>query len=167
MSLFNKPNAWEGAKLEASGIPRRRIVDTDEEMDITPMIDITFLLLIFFLVASKIDAGSEVTLPLAKNGTAVTIKNASVLSMYGGTPAFTDVYIGEGDNKQKINAADPIVQEELIVGFIEQAAQAQPPKTQVILRADKGTKHREVARVLRALGQVEGVSAYVAVLEDQ
>ena len=38
-------------------MPRKRRFD-DAEMDITPMIDITFLLLIFFLVASKMDEGA-------------------------------------------------------------------------------------------------------------
>ncbi|MCP3692284.1 MAG: biopolymer transporter ExbD, partial [Planctomycetaceae bacterium] len=37
---------------------RRR--EEDVEMDITPMIDVTFLLLIFFLVASKMSADQAV-----------------------------------------------------------------------------------------------------------
>ncbi|MCP4817216.1 MAG: biopolymer transporter ExbD, partial [Planctomycetaceae bacterium] len=40
---------------------RRR--EEDVEMDITPMIDVTFLLLIFFLVASKMSADQAVALP--------------------------------------------------------------------------------------------------------
>ena len=35
----------------------------DAEMDITPMIEITFLLLIFFLVASKMDSPASGELP--------------------------------------------------------------------------------------------------------
>ncbi len=40
----------------------------DAEMDITPMIDITFLLLIFFLVASRLDEDAPVELPTARYG---------------------------------------------------------------------------------------------------
>ena len=38
----------------------------DEEMDITPMIDITFLLLIFFVVASKMDPSQTGNIPDAE-----------------------------------------------------------------------------------------------------
>ena len=44
-------------------MPRRPKMDVD--MDITPMIDVTFLLLIFFLVASRVAQDTEVTLPAA------------------------------------------------------------------------------------------------------
>ena len=44
--------------------PRDSLEDT--EMDITPMIDITFLLLIFFIVSSKMDPSANVPLPAAK-----------------------------------------------------------------------------------------------------
>ncbi len=136
-------------------------------MDITPMIDITFLLLIFFIVASRLDTGTEVVLPLARNGTAVTMKNASILTMQGGQADFVDVYAGEGNAMQRINAIDPIVQEELVVAIVEAAVDGTPSKNQVILRADKDVKHREVSRILRAIGRVAGVSAYVAVLETR
>ena len=68
---------------------------------------------------------------------------------------------------KKLDAIDPIVQEELVVGMVQTAAEGEPAKNQVIVRADKDVKHREVARILRAIGQVDGVSAYVAVLEER
>ena len=54
---------------EARLMPRPH--QDDSEMDITPMIDMTFLLLIFFLVASKMDRSNEVRLPPAEHGVAV------------------------------------------------------------------------------------------------
>ena len=52
----------------------------DDEMDITPMIDITFLLLIFFLVAARLDEDTPVELPAARHGAAVAVKlNALIL----------------------------------------------------------------------------------------
>lgn len=166
MNPFNQPKPWEAA--ESSGImPRRSLVSDDEEMDITPMIDITFLLLIFFIVASKMNTGTEVTLPLARHGVAVTVKNSVVLTMLGGDPNFVDVYYGSGDNLRRIDAIDPIVQEELVVGYVEDELTAERPKEQVVIRADKDVKHREVSRILRAVGRIEGVAAYVAVLEER
>ena len=46
----------------------RRRIKQETELDITPMIDITFLLLIFFLVASTPDLQVEVKLPPARHG---------------------------------------------------------------------------------------------------
>ncbi len=43
----------------------------DFEMDITPMIDITFLLLIFFLVCSTADQDTAIELAKARHGKAV------------------------------------------------------------------------------------------------
>ena len=165
MNLFNQPKPWEADNL--SDMPRRNIVAADEGMDITPMIDITFLLLIFFIVASKMDTGTDVILPTARNGVAVTIDNSSVLTMLGGDPDFVDVYRGHDNDLRRIDAIDPIVQEQLIGEYVESQLNTEPPKRQVIIRADKDVKHREVSRILRAVGRVAGVSAYVAVLEDR
>ncbi len=41
---------------------------TDGELDITPMIDIVFLLLIFFVVCSKMTAEKSPRVPAAKHG---------------------------------------------------------------------------------------------------
>lgn len=166
MNPFNQPKPWEPGDRPGS-LPRRSMLSSDDDMDITPMIDITFLLLIFFIVASKMDTGSDVTLPLALNGTAVTMKSSAVLTLIGDNPDFVDVYYGEGNAQRRFNAIDPIVQEELVVGFVEDALHASTPKQQVVVRADKAVKHREVSRILRAIGRVAGARAYVAVLEER
>ena len=44
---------------------RRRKSNTEMELDITPMIDVTFLLLIFFMVASTMQATAENDSPTA------------------------------------------------------------------------------------------------------
>ena len=51
----------------------------DEEMDITPMIDITFLLLIFFVVCSKFDPTQMKDIPDADNGQLVSAKDSAVI----------------------------------------------------------------------------------------
>jgi hypothetical protein len=48
------------ADTEEAILHPRRQVQPEEELDITPMIDVTFLLLIFFLVASIPDAQTSV-----------------------------------------------------------------------------------------------------------
>ena len=58
-------------------IPRKN--REDDEMDITPMIDITFLLLIFFIVCSTMDPTKIGTIPEADNGLAISAKNSAVI----------------------------------------------------------------------------------------
>ena len=60
-------------------MPERKI--EDPEMDITPMIDITFLLLIFFLVASKMDSPASGELPTAVANRPIMADKAIVLNI--------------------------------------------------------------------------------------
>jgi len=45
--------------------------DFDADLDITPMIDVTFLLLIFFMVTSTMQATPEIDLPVAHHGVGI------------------------------------------------------------------------------------------------
>ena len=60
--------------------------EEDVEMDITPMIDVTFLLLIFFLVASKMSADKAVSLPEARAGIPISATNSVVLVLQQAGP---------------------------------------------------------------------------------
>ena len=51
----------------------------ESEMDITPMIDIVFLLLIFFVVCSKMDPVKMGAIPDADNGTPISANDSAVI----------------------------------------------------------------------------------------
>ncbi len=57
----------------------RRNREDDVEMDITPMIDVTFLLLIFFLVSSTMQQEEGLSLPDARAGSPISATNSAVL----------------------------------------------------------------------------------------
>ena len=142
-------------------IPRRQLEESD--MDITPMIDITFLLLIFFIVASRIDADTQVTLPSARHGTAVATKSSVMLTLAGEEPA--TIYKGDGTVPgTELSSTDAEDQELEIADYVQQAMD--DGKENVILKAEKNVKHRDVSRVAKAIGLVEGSRLYVAVLEE-
>jgi len=143
-------------------VPRRRLEEAD--MDITPMIDITFLLLIFFIVASRIDADTQVSLPSARHGTAVATKSSVILTLAGEVEPAT-VFKGDGTVPgTELSSTDPEDQEREIVEYVRRAMD--DGRENVILKAEKNVRHREVARVARAIGLVEGSRLYVAVLEE-
>jgi biopolymer transport protein ExbD len=140
----------------------------DSEMDITPMIDITFLLLIFFLVASKMDAAADVTLPPARHGLPVVEKSSIVITLEAGEEGAAIVYKGNGivpDNK--LDGSDIEAQESDIAAYVEEEM-ADGTKENVLIKAESGILRREVARIEKAATRPEGVmQLYVAVLEVQ
>jgi len=141
----------------------RRPVQESAELDITPMIDITFLLLIFFLVASTTDVQSSVELPPARYGKGVSDRTSVILTVAErGGPGPARVYLDDGTGGSPL-PDDPAAQEEQIAQYVRQGFDE--GKSKVLVKAGKGVRHREVSRVAAAAGQVEGVEMYLAVLE--
>ena len=147
---------------EGPVLPRRPVTDT-AEMDITPMIDITFLLLIFFLVCSTANVQSAVELPPARHGTGVSDRTSVVLTVADrGGPGPALVYLADGKKGNPLPDDEDLRAAE-ITQAVEQGMQE--GKSTVLVKAEKGVKHGDVWRVETAVGQVEGVRLYVAVLE--
>lgn len=145
----------------------RRAIGDGADMDITPMIDITFLLLIFFLVASRMEDDAVIELPPARHGTAVAARSAATLTVIQGTGDKTVIYLGDGKSPSTmISTEDRHQQEERIRQFVEGQTLGTNAKKHVLLKAERGLKHREVARVARAVGRATDVPLYVAVLEE-
>lgn len=135
--------------------PRKR--GDDVEMDITPMIDITFLLLIFFLVAAKMDSQKAVGLPDARAGGAILADQAVTIIV---EPAGSDsVLVSSGQGTTF--STDVETQEEEIATYIEE--QLDSGKQFVMLKAAKGIRHKEVSRVAQAIGKADVPSLYLAV----
>jgi biopolymer transport protein ExbD len=143
---------------------KRRALE-DNEMDITPMIDITFLLLIFFLVAGKLDQQTPVELPPARHGTAVSVKGSVTITLTQGDAEQANVYLGDGANPASlVDGRDPLAQEAAIVRYLEEQLASGEAKEHVVIKAEGAVKHRDVARVSAAVGKVSR-ELYVAVME--
>ncbi len=149
--------------------PREALEDT--EMDITPMIDITFLLLIFFIVSSKMDPSSNVPLPPAARGVAVPVKASVIISVGPGDTAESPAKVYKGDGINPENAfpdGDLESQEDEIAAYVEDAMLENPELIYVLIKASKGIKYREVARVQDAVSKPESVKQlHIAVVEIQ
>jgi biopolymer transport protein ExbD len=149
--------------------PRRRRDDT--EMDITPMIDCTFLLLIFFLLTFKSEEAAGIRLPPARHGVAVPSKNAVVLTiMRGGGDRPAKVCKGNTtDPSALVESSDLKAMEEEISAYVEkEMARGVRPAEFILVKAAEDVKHRDVASVLRAVSRVAEVQQlYVAVSEVQ
>jgi len=140
----------------------------DSEMDITPMIDITFLLLIFFIVASKMDSSADVSLPPARYGLPVVEKSSVIITLDAGENGKAVVYRGDGVNSATmVDSGDLEAQEEEISAYVESEMSTEG-KVNVLIKAAKGIKHGEVTRIAKAATRPEmAQQLYVAVMEVQ
>lgn len=156
--LEDNPTEQDGPILQ------RRPVRDEAELDITPMIDVTFLLLIFFIVASVPDPNAAVDLPPARYGSSVSKNNSFTVTLSDSGNNSVDVYLAEGKK------GDPLPrEEEAQTEAIREAVSlaVQDGKNSVIVKADKGVAYHDVSRVSAAVGLVEGVSLHFAVLESE
>ncbi len=158
------------ARIDAGVFPEedgpvsfRRPVRETPEMDITPLIDMTFLLLIFFLVCTTAALEGAVELPPARYGTAVGPADAVVITIADRPGAkLPAVYLGDG--KKGAPLPDSIdAQEAAIIEAVEEGARR--GKSLVLIKAERTVKEGEVVRVALAASQVPGMRLHIAVME--
>lgn len=139
--------------------------DDDVDMDITPMIDITFLMLIFFLVASTPDQQTSVELPKANHGIGVAQLESVLFTVGEGGLESAPVYNSDGKIPEFLLSNDLKKREEEIRTAVEKGFL--DDKQNVVIKADRTVAFREVARVIKAASKVEGIKIHLAVLETE
>lgn len=157
VGLDNESLQAEDDDLDGPLVLAPKAMLQEAEMDITPMIDITFLLLIFFLVAAKMDSQKAVGLPDARSGGAVLADKAVTIIIVPSGP--DAVLVSNGDGGQF--SSDLAQQEDEIATYVEE--QLDSGKQFVLLKAGKGIRHKEVSRVAQAIGKANVPSLYLAV----
>jgi len=146
---------------EGPAMVRRPMKDT-ADLDITPMIDITFLLLIFFLVCSTAAMQTSVELPPAQFGEGVSEKTSVIFTVVAaGESGRAEVYLGSATGARLPD--DPAAQEKAIAQAVEEGFRQ--GNSSVLVKAERKVKCSEVLRVAAAAGQVEGISLHYAVME--
>ncbi|QDU81982.1 Biopolymer transport protein ExbD/TolR [Polystyrenella longa] len=134
----------------------------DADLDITPMIDVTFLLLIFFMVTSTMQESSNISPPGARHGDG-TNKGDSVIITIAAPDTPTDepeIRFGDKPNSPIINLG----QVEAEVKTAVAALGIKEPN--VIIKADRDTPHGYVQQVLREIDHIENVRYHIGV-EDK
>jgi biopolymer transport protein ExbD len=166
MSAAQQKSPADDEVVEPVLTGRRKLEEAD--MDITPMIDMTFLLLIFFIVTSKMGPKAGVELPPAKNGVGAVEKNTVILTVGPGDP-ISRVYRGESvDAKDAFGGSNAEDQENQVIAYVEaEIARGGGVKNAVLVQAAKGLKHREVARIAKAVGRANVENLYVGIMEKK
>jgi len=124
---------------------RRHAHTEDAEINITPMLDIVFIMLIFFIVTTSFtkETGAVITKPEAEQ--AVNLRNGTILV---GIKSNDDIWM----SKRLIELRE-------VRSMVEQA-KAENPKGSVVIVADKDSRIGTVTQVMDQvkLAGVEGIA---------
>ena len=121
------------------------MADEDEDIDLTPMIDVTFLLLIFFMVTSLGVRPQLVNLPRAAHADAEPARGLQTINV----TADGKVIFGKKgpDDAGQQASMDP----EQLAAAIEQLRSQ--GATDFILKADTNAKAADVSRIMQTLAK--------------
>ncbi len=135
----------EGARFKTE----KRVQEAD--LDITPMIDVTFLLLIFFILTSTMDPADKLDLPKTKHGTGVKQEDTTEITLKRGSGRSAVIMLKDG-REVDLAGVRRHVEERIRENIVK-----------VMLKAEREISTGAVQEVARAIAEVDGVEFYYAV----
>ena len=149
------------AGLGSEGLLSRSNHGAEAHVDMTAMIDLVFMLNIFFLVTSIVTTLAEIDLPAAKHVVAADLETSVVFTVLVDRPGRPPrVYLGDGADTDPLPADS---QEDAIAAAAE--AGHRDGRTAVIIKAEKAVPLRDIARIANAATSIEGMTLNLAVME--
>jgi biopolymer transport protein ExbD len=142
-------------------VARKPLLD-DARFDITAMVDLVFMMNIFFLVTWVTSAMAEVDLPAARHCIATDADTALVVTVTktaGDTPS---VYLGDAKPGAELNASEV---EQRVTDAVETGTHQ--GKSTVLIKAEKEVRLRDVARIANIASAVKGIKLNLAVIEKE
>ncbi len=124
----------------------------EADLDITPMIDVTFLLLIFFMVTSTMQSEADLDVPIAKHGVGAD-KNKSTIITIRANDGDPIIILGDGKG--------PEATVEEVHDYVDEGVKANT--SQVIIKADREVRHGFVQKVARVVTEFEGLKFAIGV----
>jgi len=140
-----------GSAAEDWGFKGRKSPEAD--LDITPMIDCVFLLLIFFMVSSTMRGNVDQNVPAAAHGVGVDPRGAMLVRIEAGDPAPRILLDNRESTVEDVRA------------FVEEGRQQ--GHSLVVIKADREVPHGFVQQVSRAVNSVEGVKFSIGVQDKK
>ena len=153
-------------------IRSRKTKTEDADLDITPMIDITFLLLAFFVVVSKMDAQVPVTMPKATSGTSIAEENCVIIVVTTETPGgVSKIHKGQSmDTASLIETTVPSEIETEIAEYVENEISNQPTIEAVLIKGAGNARTGDIETIKRGIAGSKLAlerQIYFGVEEDQ
>jgi biopolymer transport protein ExbD len=142
------------------GLVPHRSSGHSAHIDMTAMVDLVFMMNIFFLVTTLVTALAEVDLPAAQHVTAADLDSAVVITVTGAEGQVPQVYLGDGTSGEALSESEL---EDRIIAEVESGKRA--GKTAVVIKAEKQVPLRQIGRIAAAATSVDGVELNLAVME--
>ncbi|HET6883403.1 MAG TPA: biopolymer transporter ExbD [Pirellulales bacterium] len=158
-SLDGEPEAeFEADEAEQWTAQRPRLRAEEAEMDMTPMIDVTFQLLIFFMLTNNLANPAPMLVPQAVHGRGVDPQGRqTVLIDENGT-----YYLGDkADDANAVRTLDSLIQE------VAGNASAADRPMDVIVSAHKTAKYAQVRQLVEKLGGVANLGEVMLGVEEK
>jgi biopolymer transport protein ExbD len=155
------PQQFYPTPLHGSGLLARKVhSEGDARVDMTAMVDLVFMMNIFFLVTTLVTAMAEVNLPAAKHVVAADMQSAVVITVVADGDERVRVYLGDGTKGAPLAEED---RDERIRAAVQEGVGA--GKTNVVVKAERDVELRHIAGLAAAATADEGIRLYAAVLE--
>lgn len=123
--------------------------DFDGEFDITPMIDVVLLLLIFFMVSARMAPQNNAQLPKAKHGDMASMHDAVVLVVKSPSKGITSVSTPSGKQFSSQPEEQSAEIAEYVVGEMQNIK-----KKYVLIQGEPSVLTSEIIRIQSAVGSV-------------
>jgi biopolymer transport protein ExbD len=140
-------------------VPRKSLVD-DARFDVTAMVDLVFMMNIFFLVTWAELARAEIDLPTARHCTPAERSRAVVFTVLRGPV----VYLGDSIADKSPLSPGEVDQR---VGEAVEKSHREESKDIVLIKAEKEVLLRDVAHIAGVATAGGGVKLMLAVLENR
>ena len=111
----------------------------DVSLDMTPMIDVVFQLIIFFVVTLKMSDDKDTTIKLADG------KNGIVLTQEELPPSQLTIDVSRSG---RVSLCNITLTDKMLEQKIKERKARYGAEFPCMIRADKNTRHRDVARVM-------------------
>src|SRR5262245_48807861 len=149
---------------DANPLIKRRPIHDEARFDITAMIDLVFMMNIFFLVTTVTAALAEIDLPAAQHCAPADRDSSVIVTILAdpnGGPGVVSVEdAGGGKALTDLDAQERAIREAVEAGVREQ-------RNIVLVKAEKAVRLRDIARVGAIAVAVPGVDLRLAVIEKE
>jgi biopolymer transport protein ExbD len=143
---------------------KRRPMHDEAKFDITAMIDLVFMMNIFFLVTTVTAALAEINLPTARHCAPADRENSVIFTILAGADRGAgQMTIDEGAEVFSLADIEPI--ERRIREAVEAGVRAN--RSTVLIKAEKNVRLRDVSRVGAVAVSVPGTDLKLAVFEKE
>ena len=140
-------------------VPAPREKKKELDFDITPMIDVVFLLLIFFMVSSTMQQSAPADAPPARNGRGLKAEGSIRLALLPEKAGVVEVELPD----KTVVGLDEAAEKGLVLEAVEAAREADPGASEIILLADRDATAGDVRKVLKQLAEVDGLAFHFEV----